>query len=74
MCQCDHDRYRLLAFEHAAEMDAEVNRLLALPIRPRWRLEGPLTFFNAGYRRELVRDLDSRDWLLPNQSPPVCNC
>ena len=78
-CTCanrDLGRYRLLAFEHAAEMDAEVNRLLSLSIRPAWRLEGSLTFFNGGYRREMVRDVDTRDardWLLPRHSPPVCH-
>ena len=69
-CTChDHDHYRLLAFEHAAEMQAEVNRLLSLHVG--WQLHGELSYFNGGYRREMVRVPDQRHWLLPNQSPPV---
>lgn len=69
----DQGRYLLLAFEHAADLQAEVNRLMSLQIRPSWRLHGPTFFANAGYRQAMVRDTDSRDWLLPHQSPPVCH-
>lgn len=65
-CTC-HDRYRLLAYEHSADLQCEVNRLLT----DGWKLHGTTFTFNGGYRQAMVRDVDTRYWLLPHQSPPV---
>ena len=67
-CPC-LDQYRLLAYEHAAELQVEVNRLMSLGVG--WRLHGELQFFNGGYRREMIRVPDNRPWLIPHHSPPV---
>jgi len=83
-CNPDQGRYLLLAFEHAADMQAEVNRLMSLQIRPSWRLHGPTFFANAGYRQAMsrvpVNDVDALSalaavlFVLVDGRPEHCEC